>query len=186
MECAGAALLALQVALGAVSLVLLIACANVANLLLARAIGRQREMAVRAALGASRTALVRQLMVESGVIASAGCALGLLLALVGTRVLTQATAQQVGLPRLADIQVNWTVLLFAAGVSVVASMLFGISPAWQAGHVDVNDALKQAGRGVTGSSGRLRSALVVVQVALSFALAIGAGLFMRSFLALTA
>jgi putative ABC transport system permease protein len=171
--------------MGAVSLVLLIACANVANLLLARAISRQREMAVRAALGASRTALVRQLLIESGVIAGAGCALGLLLAFAGTRALVRASAQQAGLPRLADIQVNWTVFAFAVGVSITASFLFGLSPAWQAGNVDVNDALKQAGRGVTGSSGRLRNALVVVQVALSFALAISAALMFRSFLALT-
>ncbi len=171
--------------MGAVSLVLLIACANVANLMLARAIRRQREMALRAALGASRMALVRQLLVESGVIAVTGCGLGLLLALVCTRLLTRATVQQAGLPRLADIQVNWTVCAFAVGVSVAASVLFGLSPAWQAGKVNVNDALKQAGRGVTGSSGRLRSTLVVMQVALSFALAIGAGLLFRSFLALT-
>src|SRR5262249_33232472 len=116
--------------MGAVSLVLLIACANIANLLLARATARQREMAVRAALGASRAAIARQLFVESGVIALAGGGLGLVLASVGTRALTTATAQQVGLPRLADIQVNWAVFGFALGVSLLASFLFGLSPAW--------------------------------------------------------
>jgi len=170
--------------MGAVSMVLLIACANVANLLLARATARQREMAVRAALGATRTAIARQLLVESCVMSLAGGALGLLLAFVGTRVLTQASAQQVGLPRLADIQVNWIVFAFALGVSLLASFLFGTSPAWQAAKADVNDALKQGGRGLAGSSSRLRNALVVMQVALSFALAIGAGLLFRSFLAL--
>jgi putative ABC transport system permease protein len=169
--------------MGAVSLVLLIACANVANLLLASATARQREMALRAALGASRTAIVRQLMMESGIIAAAGGVLGLLLAFFGTRALTQASAQ-VGLPRLTEIQVNWIVLAFAFAASMVASLLFGISPAWQAAKVDVNDALKQAGRGVAGSSGFLRDTLVVVQVALSFALTIAAGLLVRSFLAL--
>src|SRR5258708_547881 len=99
--------------MGAVSLVLLIACANVANLLLARATARQREMAVRAALGATRMAIARQLLLESGVIALAGGTLGLLLASVGTRLLTHATAQQVGLPRLTDIQVSWMVFAFA-------------------------------------------------------------------------
>jgi len=171
--------------MGAVSLVLLIACANVANLLLARATARQREMAVRAALGATRAALARQLLAESGVLALAGGALGLLLAFAGTRVLTQATTQQVGLPRLDDIRVNWMVLAFAIAVSLVASVLFGVSPAWQAAKADVNDALKHGGRGLAGSSGRVRDALVVAQVALSFALAIGAGLLFRSFLALT-
>jgi len=170
--------------MGAVSLVLLIACANVANLLLARATARQREMAVRAALGATRMAIARQLLIESGVIAVAGGAVGLLLASAGTRVLTHATAQQVGLPRLTDIQVNWIVFAFAIGVSLLSSFLFGMSPAWQSAKVDLNEALKQAGRGLAGSSGRLRNALVVAQVALSFALAIGAGLLLRSFLAL--
>src|SRR5439155_17753553 len=98
---------------------------------------------------------------------------------------SQATAQQVGLPRLADIEVNWIVLTFAIGVSIAASVLFGVSPAWQAAKTDVNDALKQAGHGFSGSSSRLRYALVVVQVALSFALAIGAGLLFRTFLTLT-
>ena len=170
--------------MGAVSLVLLIACANVANLLLARATVRQREMAVRAALGATRAAIARQLLVESAVIALAGGAMGLLLASVGTRVLTHASARQVGLPRLADIQVNWMVFAFAIAVSLFSSFLFGMSPAWQAAKVNLSDALKQAGRGLAGSSNRLRNSLVVVQVALSFALAIGAGLLFRSFLAL--
>jgi predicted permease len=99
-------------------------------------------------------------------------------------VLTHATAQQAALPRLADIQINWTVLAFATSASFAASLLFGLTPALHASRVDLNDALKQAGRGVAGSSGRVRHALVVVQVALSFALAIGAGLLFRSFLAL--
>ena len=171
--------------MGAVSLVLLIACANVANLFLARGTARQREMAVRAALGATRTALARQLLAESGVIAVAGGALGLVLAIGGTHVLTQATAQQAGLPRIADVQVDWIVCAFAMGASLAASLLFGTSPAWQAAKVDLNDALKQAGRGLAGSSTRMRDALVVAQVALSFALAIGAGLLFRSFLALS-
>ena len=171
--------------MGAVSLVLLIACANVANLMLARATARHREIAVRAALGASRAAIARQLLVESGVIALAGGGLGLALAFAGTRFLSEATAQQTGLPRLADVEVNWVVFTFAIGVSLVASFLFGLSPAWQAARVDLNEALKQSGRTVAGSAGRLRNALVVLQVALSFALAVGAGLLVRSFLTLT-
>src|SRR5262249_11983384 len=143
------------------------------------------EMAVRTALGATRLALARQLLVESGVIALAGGTLGVLLANVVLRVLTQATAQQVGLPRLGDIAINWTVFAFAISVSLVASVLFSISPAWQTAKADVNDALKQAGRGLAGSSNRVRTVLVVVQVALSFALAIGAGLLVRSFVALS-
>jgi len=170
--------------MGAVSLVLLIACANLANLLLARATARQREMAVRAALGATRTAIVRQLLFESGFLALAGGMLGLLLAFIGTRGLAHATARQVGLPRLPDIQVNWSVLGFAICVSLASSFLFGMSPARLAAQVHLIDELKHSGRGLAGSSNRLRNALVVAQVALSFALAIGAGLLFRSFLAL--
>src|SRR5207244_7134753 len=112
---------------GAVSLVPLIACANVANLMLARTTARQREMAVRSALGATRAKIARQLLLESSVMAFAGGALGLLLAVVGTRMLTHATVMQVGLPRLADIQVNWSVFLFFIGVLLLSSFFFVMS-----------------------------------------------------------
>jgi len=111
-------------------------------------------MAVRAALGATRGALARQMLVESGVLALGGGALGLLIAIIGTRVLTQATAQQIGLPRLGEIDPNWIVLTFAAIVSMAAAVVFGSTPAWQAARVDATDAFRQAGRGVTGTSGR--------------------------------
>src|SRR5262249_48017446 len=136
------------------------------------------------ALGATRAAIARQLLLESSVIAFFGGSLGLLVAVAGTRLLTHATARQVGLPRLADIQVNWTVFFFTMGISLLSSFVFGLSPAWQASKVNLSDALKQSGRGLAGTSNRLRNTLVVVQVALSFALAIGAGLLLRSFLML--
>lgn len=171
--------------MGAVGLLLLIACANVANLMLARATARSREMAVRAALGATRGIIIRQLLVESGVVAFIGGVLGLLLAYGGTRAMANLSAKQIGLPRLAEIHVNWAVFAFAIGLSLAASFLFGISPALHASKVDFNEALKAGGRGVAGGSNRLRSSLVVAQIALSFVLAIGAGLLFRSFLVLT-
>ncbi|MGH9524227.1 MAG: ABC transporter permease, partial [Terriglobales bacterium] len=181
----GSARLTVYFLMGAVGLLLLIACANVANLMLARATARSREMAVRAALGATRGAIIRQLLIESGVLAIVGGTLGLLLAYGGTALLARAGAEQIGLPRIADIHVNWLVFLFAIGVSLAASFVFGISPALHASRVDFNEALKAGGRGVAGGSNRLRGGLVVAQIALSFVLAIGAGLLFRSFLALT-
>ncbi len=143
-------------------------------------------MAVRAALGATRAALVRQLLVESGALALVGGSLGLLVAWLGTRAFTWTAAPQTALPRMDEIHVNWHVFAFALAVSLAASALFGISPALHAARADVNDALKSSGRGVAGSSNRLRNALVVFQVALSFALTVSAGLMFRSFLALNA
>ena len=170
--------------MGAVALVLLIACTNVADLMLARASARSREMAVRAALGAGRWHIVRPLLAESAVLAIAGAALGLLLAQFGIEFLLRISPD---LPRLDEVRINAPVLAFVTGVSLLAILVFGLAPAFQAARVDPQEALQQGGsRGLLGGrSPRLRNALVVAQIALSFVLAIGAGLLLRSFAALT-
>jgi len=178
----------LMVLMGAVGLVLLIACANVANLMLARATGRSREMAVRVAIGATRPRIVRQLLAESIVLAIGAGVLGLVIASVCTDALLVRAGSGVPLPRLADVGIDLRVLLFAIALCCASSIGFGLVPAFQSSRVDLADALKQGGaRGVLGAQfGSLRSVLVVVQIALSFVLVIGAGLLFRSFLALMA
>jgi putative ABC transport system permease protein len=177
----------LFVMMGAVALVLLIACANVANLILARASGRSRELAVRAALGAGRRHIVAQLLAESLVLALAAGALGLVFARFGTDALLRVGSRYIPLPRLEEVHTDWRVLLFTAAVSVLTAIAFGLVPALQASRVDVGEALGQSGsRSILGAgSSRVRSGLVVTQIALSFMLAVNAGLLLRSFLALT-
>jgi len=170
---------ALWTLLGAVALVLLIACANVANLLLARAAARQREMAVRAALGAGRWRLVRQLLCESILLASIGGATGLLFAQGGLRLIV-ALAQG-GLPRAAEIGLDARVLLLSGTLALLSGILFGLLPAWQASRPDLQGTLKEAARGTTGGRVGLRHGLVVAQVAVTLVLLVGAGLLLRSF-----
>jgi putative ABC transport system permease protein len=176
---------ALVMLLGAVALVLLIGCANVANLLLARAVGRQKEMAVRVAIGAARGRIVRQLIVESLVLAAAGGAAGLLLALWGVSLLSGTAVA--GIPRAHAIAIDWPVALFALSLSLVTGLVFGVVPALQATRFDIRESLNEETRGGSGSvrHRRLRSILVVAEIALALVLLVGAGLLLRSFAALT-
>src|SRR5256885_15201756 len=170
--------------LGAVGCVLLIACANLANLLLARATARHREISIRAALGAGRGRLVRQLLTESVVLAVCGGIAGIILARWGLDALLALAPTN--LPRMSEIHLDSTVLLFSLALSVVTGLVFGIAPAWLAARADVNEALKQGTRGSTegGARGRLRSALVVIEVTFALVLLGGAGLLTRSFIQL--
>jgi len=169
---------------GAVGLLLLIACANVAALLLSRALARRKEIAIRAALGASRAALVGQLLAESVLLALAGGALGLALSAWGTHALTRLG--QGNLPRVEEIGIDWRVMAFTACLSLVTGLLFGLLPAMQLSRQDLNPVLRAEGRGSAGSRrrSRTRGGLVVGQVALSMVLLVGAGLLIRSFVRL--
>jgi putative ABC transport system permease protein len=175
---------ALMILLGAVGFVLLIACANVANLLLVRASGREREMAIRTALGAGRLRLVRQMLTESLILGLLGGVTGLLLARFGLRALIAVAATS--FPRVAGVTMDWRVLGFTFGISLLTGLLFGLAPAWHAAHIVTHESLKEGGRGNTagGAAQRVRRALIVSEIALSLVLLAGAGLLIKSFVRL--
>ncbi len=181
-EVVGDARLGLWTLLGAVAFVLLIACANVANLLLARATVRRREMAVRAAIGAGRGRLVRQLLTESLLLAMAGATIGVLVASWGVDGLLALAPD--GLPRTHDVAIDGRVLLFTLGLTLATGVAFGLAPALSASRVDVHAGLRDGARGASAARGRLKRALVVAELALSLVLLIGAGLMLRSFVKL--
>src|SRR5271156_1416519 len=168
----------LLILLGTVGIVLLIACANVANLLLARSAARTREFAIRSALGASGARIVRQLVTESVLLSLAGGMLGLALAKWGVRPVL--TALPASLPRSENIGMNLSVLLFALGVSVAVGILFELAPAFQSSRADMQSSLKAGGRGSTSAHHRAQNSLVIVQMALTLVLLVGAGLLFRT------
>jgi putative ABC transport system permease protein len=175
----------LLVLLGAVGLLLLIACANLANLLLARAASRQKEVAIRGALGAGRWRIVRQLLTESLVVAAAGGALGLLLAVWSVRLLRSVVPDM--FPLLQHMSIDGRVLAFTLGVSMLTGLLFGLAPAWRASRTDLNNTLKEAAARSesAGGSQRVRGVLLAFEVALAVLLSVNAGLLLRSFVRVT-
>ncbi len=170
--------------LGAVTFVLLIGCANVANLLLASGASRQKEIAIRVSLGASRPRVIRQLFTESALLALSGGVVGLLVAFWGLAAITKLLPTD--FPRLNEIQIDWRVLGFTLAASMLTGILFGLVPALQVSRSDVQDAIRETARGASGSrrQSRFRQALIVVEVALSVVLLAGAGLLFRSFMRL--
>src|SRR5882762_308016 len=172
----------LLVLLGAVSFVLLIACANVANLLLARSTGRAREFAIRAALGASPARVIRQLLTESVLLGISGGCIGLILAKLGVRVLVEALAGS--LPRSEEIALDGHVLFYTLGISVLTGIVFGLIPALKMLGPDTHETLKEGGRGSSGARHRTQSVFIVVEMAMAVVLLIGAGLMIRTLSAL--
>ncbi len=178
---------ALWVLLGAVGFLLVIACANVANLLLARAADREREVAVRISLGATPTRIVRQLLTESVVLAILSAVLGLALAVKGTQALVALVPSGMSMQSLSEVSVDGRVLAFTFAVALITGIVFGLAPAYHAVRGDAQESLKSGGRGgssVSRSSARLRNALVVAEISLALVLLAGAGLMVRSFAAL--
>jgi predicted permease len=180
-EIVGGAQTMLLILFGAAGFVLLIACVNIANLLLATATARQKEIAVRTALGAGRFRLVRQMLTESLLVAAAGGVAGLLVARWGIEALVALGPKQI--PRLHMLSLDWRTFVFALTASLLTGALFGLAPALQISRVNLNESLKEGGRGSSGGSrhNRLRGLLVIAEVSLAFVLLIGAGLLMRTF-----
>ena len=175
---------ALLILLGAVGFVLLIACANIANLLLSRAGARQKEVAIRLALGANRPRLIRQFLTESLLLAVVGGAIGILLAVLGGKLLV--ALNPISIPRLDEMGVDLRILLFTLGIVILTGIIFGLVPALQASKPDLNQVLKEGGRDsqASASGRRIRSALVVAEIAIALVLLVGAGLLLRAFIRL--